>query len=59
MATVQAEILEDFFTRLGQAEDLDAQQVKSLHVLFKSGDAIKAVDLVAIFSARKKEEGAL
>ena len=27
MATVQGEILEDFFTRLGQAEDLDAQQV--------------------------------
>ena len=59
MATVQGEILEDFFTKLGQAEDLDAQQVKSLRVLFKSGGAIKAVDLVAIFSARKKEEGAL
>ena len=30
MATVQSEILEDFFTRLGQAEDLDAQQVNCL-----------------------------
>lgn len=59
MATVQSEILEDFFTRLGNAEDLDAQQVKALRALFKSGDTMKAGDLVAIFSARKKEEGAL
>ena len=55
MATVQSEILEGFFTRLGNAEDLDAQQVKALRALFKSGDTMKAGDLVAIFSARKKE----
>ena len=35
------------------------KQVKALRALFKSGDTMKAGDLVAIFSARKKEEGAL
>ena len=59
MATVQSEIFEDFFTRLGGVEDIDAQQVKALRALFKSGNTMKAGDLVAIFSARKKEEGAL
>ena len=59
MATVQSEILDDFFTRLSKAEDLDAEQVQELRTLFISGDTIKAENLVAIFSARKKAGGML
>ena len=59
MTTVQDEILKDFFTRLGKAEGFDEEQVEALRALFKSSDKLKADDLVTIFSAQKKKEGAL
>ena len=59
MAMVQDEILEDFFSRLGKAGGFDEEQVEALRALFKSGDKLKADDLVAIFSGPGRKEGTL
>ena len=59
MTTVQDEIFEDFFTRLGKAEGFDEEQVKALRALFKSSDKLKADDLATIFLAQKRKEGTL
>lgn len=59
MATVQDEILDDFFTKLSNAKDIDEEQLKALRTLFKSNNKLKAEDLAAIFSAQKTKEGAL
>ena len=57
-ATIQEEVLEGLFSKLGNAEGIDKDLIKALRVLFKSGDKLRANDLVAAFVATNKE-GAL
>ena len=53
--TIQEEILEGFFSKLGDSEGIDKDLIKALRVLFKSGDKLKADDLFAAFVAANRE----
>ena len=59
MATVQDEILDDFFTKLSTAKGIDEEQLKALRTLFKSTNKLKAEALAVIFSAQKTKDGAI
>jgi hypothetical protein len=58
MATIQAEILDSFYTKLSASEAVDTPTIDALRKLFQSGDKLKADDFVAIL-AKKTQESSL
>ncbi len=58
MAAIQQEILDEFFTRLGNSDHLDEERVKALRALFAAGGRLKADDLVAVYAVARKEGAA-
>jgi len=55
MATIQEEILDSFYAKLGEAEEIDEEMVQALRALFESGKKLKADDFAAIFAREAKE----
>jgi hypothetical protein len=55
MATIQDDILEEFYKRLAKAEGFTAEKVEQVRDLFGGHKKPKAVDLIKIFSENSKE----
>jgi len=55
MASIQEEILEEFYRRLAKAEGITEVKVKRVRDLFSGGKKPKAPDLVKVFSENSKE----
>jgi hypothetical protein len=55
MATIQEEILEEFYRRLEKAGGLTEAKMKQVRDLFSGSKKPKAADLMAVFSANPKE----
>lgn len=55
MATVLAEILESFYTKLAESDSIDDETIKAIRELFESGAKLKADDFVKVLSAEGKE----
>jgi len=58
MATIQAEILDSFYTKLSKSETVDVATIDALRELFQSRGKLKADDFVALLT-RKKQESTL
>ena len=54
MATVQEEILNSFYERLSASKSVGKETVDALRALFKSGEKLKAEDIV-IFRQRRPD----
>jgi hypothetical protein len=57
MATIQAEILDSFFTKLSKSETIDVGTIDALRELFRSEGKLKVDDFVALLT--KKQESTL
>ena len=55
MASIQEEILEEFYRRLAAAEGFTEAKVKQVRDLFSGSKKPKAPDLMKVFSERSKE----
>ena len=58
MATIKEEILNSFYAKLSESQEVDKAKIDALRVLFQSGQKLKADDFVAVL-AKKSKEGAL
>lgn len=48
MAKVMSEILDSFYKKLSESDAVDAETIKALRALFKSGRRLKADDFVSL-----------
>ena len=55
MATIQEEILEEFYRRLEKADGFTEAKMKKVRDLFGGSKKPKAADLVTVFSENPKE----
>lgn len=55
MATIQAEILDSFYTKLSKSEKVDVATIDALRELFRSDGKLKADDFVALLTTKKQE----
>jgi hypothetical protein len=55
MATIQDDILEEFYKRLAKAEGFTTEKVEQVRDLFSGHKTPKAVDLIKVFSESSKE----
>jgi hypothetical protein len=55
MATIQDDILEEFYKRLTKAEGFTEEKVKQVRELFSGHKKPKAIDLIKVFSESSKE----
>ena len=55
MATIQEEILEEFYRRLEKAEGFTEAKMKQIRDLFGGSKKPKAADLVTVFSKNPTE----
>jgi hypothetical protein len=55
MASIQEEILEDFFSKLANAEGFNKERVEQLRALFSGKKKPKAADIVKVLSEDAKE----
>jgi hypothetical protein len=56
MATIQEEILDEFFRKLAETEGLTDAKVKKLRDLFSVGKKPKAADVIRVLSEPLKED---
>lgn len=54
MTTIQEEILDSFYAKLGESEEIDEQMIQALRALFESEKKLKADDFAAIFAREAK-----
>ena len=55
MASIQEEILEEFYRRLAKADGFTEAKVKQIRDLFSGSKKPKADDLMKVFSENSKE----
>ena len=55
MATIQEEILEEFYRRLEKADGFTPAKMKQVRDLFSGSKKPKAADLMKVFSENPKE----
>jgi hypothetical protein len=55
MASIQEDILEEFYKELSKAEGFTEAKVEQVRDLFSGGKKPKAVDLIKVFSENLKE----
>lgn len=55
MASIQEEILEEFYRRLAKGEGFTEAKVKQIRDLFSGNKKPKAADLMKVFSEGSKE----
>jgi hypothetical protein len=55
MATIQEEILEEFYRRLAKAEGFTEAKLKQVRNLFSGSKKPKAADVMKVFSEDSKE----
>jgi hypothetical protein len=55
MASIQEEILEEFYRRLAKAEGFTEAKMKQIRNLFSSSKKPKAADVMKVFSEDLKE----
>jgi hypothetical protein len=55
MASIQEDILEEFYKRLGKAEGFTEEKVEQVRDLFRGDKKPKAADLIKVFSESSKE----
>ena len=56
MATIQADILEEFYKRLAKAEGFTEEKVKQVRAVFSGSKRPKAVDVIKALSESSKEK---
>ena len=56
MATIQEEILNDFFRQLAELSEFDDERVRALRALLEVGKKPKAAALVEALSSDSKDE---
>jgi hypothetical protein len=56
MASIQEDILEEFYRRLSEAEGFTEEKVKLVRELFSGSKKPKAADVIKVFSQSPKEE---
>lgn len=56
MASIQEDILEEFYKRLAKAEGFDDEKVKLVRDLFSGSKKPKAADVIKVFSQNLKEK---
>jgi hypothetical protein len=55
MSTIQSQVLEEFYRRLGQADGFTETIVRQIRGQFDGGRKLKAADLVKVLSGPAKE----
>lgn len=55
MPTIQKEVLDSFYARLVESDEVDGVMVQKLRALFSSGKKLKADDFVAVFRRPTEE----
>jgi len=55
MASIQEDILEEFYKRLAKAEGFTGEKVEQVRDLFRDRKKPKAADLIKVFSESPKE----
>jgi len=55
MASIQEDILEEFYKRLAKAEGFTEEKVEQVRDLFSGRKKPKAADLIKVFSESSKE----
>lgn len=55
MASIQEEILEEFYRRLAKADGFTQAKMKQVRELFSGSKKPKAADLMKVFSENQKE----
>jgi hypothetical protein len=55
MATIQEDILEEFYKRLAEAEGFTEEKVEQFRAVFSSGKKSKAVDVIKALSENSQE----
>ena len=58
MATIQEQILDDFFARLAKNTTIDEELLNTLRAIFAAGQKPKVEDLVAAYIASGKDRPA-
>lgn len=55
MAKVLNTILDSFYLKLAESEEIDARTISEVRALFQSGKKLKADDVVAVISGARHE----
>jgi hypothetical protein len=56
VATIQDDILEEFYKRLAKTEGFTEEKVKQVRDLFSGHKKPKAIDVIKVFSENPKEK---